>query len=283
MEPLPVRVTPALYTYSNQNPEKSRGGSESPTLSDEDSNSCSTNSTMNSTSKQNRSLLEQLLIDIPNDHQTVPSSPSPATRSSVRTRALSKLGSPELSSPVTKNTRTMAPTKRKRNESDSSNHSLEEAKKKPRKAIEPVLETVKTRQNDLTKTGGVKKTMAKVQQEESSDSDEPLIEKLRKPTNSINTHSSSVAAKSKVKSGAGVAANNAKTVVVNTRRSVRSNMPAQNTRSKGDKTQSESEALRRKTRSAGMYLNFFLSFIDIVSHFFLLCNALHFNHKLDNG
>ncbi|KAJ8931271.1 hypothetical protein NQ314_015837 [Rhamnusium bicolor] len=253
LEPLPVRVTPALYTYSN--PDKSRGGSESPTLSDEDSNSCSTNSTMHS-SKQNRSLLEQLLIEIPNDHQGVPSSPSPATRSSVRTRALSKLGSPELSSPMSKNTRTMPTTKRKRNASDSSNHSLEEARKKPRKVSETPLETIKTRHNEPNKANNIKKGMAKVQQEESSDSDEPLIEKLRKPANTVNTQSNNVAIKSKVKPGSGTAANNNKTVVVNTRRSVRSNMPAQNTRSKGDKIQSESEALRRKTRSAGEFFKF---------------------------
>lgn len=134
MEPLPVRVTPALYTYSN--PDKSRAGSESPALSDEDSNSCSTTSTLPG-NKQSKSLLEQLLIEIPNDHQMVPSSPSPATRSSVRTRALSKLNSPELNSPVTKNPSSRAcstgSTKRKRNESDSSNQSLDETKKKSRR------------------------------------------------------------------------------------------------------------------------------------------------------
>lgn len=231
-----MRVTPALYTYSNQNPDKGRP--DSPALSDDDSNSCPT------VNKQNRSLLEQLLIEIPNEGQTVPSSPSPATRSSVRTRALSKLNSPELGSPATKNARAAAPAKRKRNESDSSNHSLEEGKKKPRKAVEASAEPIKTRQNDA-KSGGVKKSAAKAQQDESSDSDEPLIEKLRKPTNSIGA-----TAKAKVKSGQG-AGTNAKTGTINTRRSVRSNMPAQNTRSKGDKLQSESEALRRKTRSAG--------------------------------
>lgn len=65
LEPVPVRITPALYTYSN--PEKGRAGLESLSISDEDSNSCSTNSTMHS--KSNKSLLEQLLIEIPNDHQ----------------------------------------------------------------------------------------------------------------------------------------------------------------------------------------------------------------------
>ncbi|CAH1959587.1 unnamed protein product [Acanthoscelides obtectus] len=61
LEPLPVRMTPPLYTYSN--PEKNtRVGSESPAgLSDEDSNSCSTNSSTVH-GKQNKSLLEQLLI-----------------------------------------------------------------------------------------------------------------------------------------------------------------------------------------------------------------------------
>lgn len=184
--------------------------------------------------------------------QSVPSSPSPATRSSMRTRALSKLGSPELSSPVPKNTRSVPLMKRKRNESDSSNHSVDETKKKPKKTIDAQLDVVKTRHyNDLNKPNNVKKT-TKVQQEESSDSDEPLIEKVRKPTNAVNTQVNNVVtAKTKVKSGPGTVANNNKMVVVPTRRSVRSNMPAQNTRSKGEKGQSESEALRRKTRSAG--------------------------------
>nr|CAH7746460.1 unnamed protein product [Callosobruchus chinensis] len=145
LEPLPVRVTPALYTYSN--PEKNtRVGSESPAgLSDEDSNSCSTNSsTLHG--KQSKSLLEQLLIEIPNDHSgtgvvgsttttttTTAASHSPATRSSMRTRnaALNKLGSPadELHSPpIGRPARhhasaQPAPTaKRKRNESDGSSH-----------------------------------------------------------------------------------------------------------------------------------------------------------------
>lgn len=66
MEPIPVRITPALYTYSN--PEKGRIGLESPEgISDDDSNSCSTSSTIHS--KPSKSLLEQLLIEIPNDHQ----------------------------------------------------------------------------------------------------------------------------------------------------------------------------------------------------------------------
>lgn len=66
MEPVPVRITPALYTYSNS--EKGRMGLESPEdISDEDSNSCSTTSTIHS--KPSKSLLEQLLIEIPNDHQ----------------------------------------------------------------------------------------------------------------------------------------------------------------------------------------------------------------------
>nr|XP_023022070.1 uncharacterized protein LOC111510398 [Leptinotarsa decemlineata]XP_023022071.1 uncharacterized protein LOC111510398 [Leptinotarsa decemlineata] len=254
LEPLPVRVTPALYTYSN--PEKGRGDSESPILSDEDSNSCSTSSTM--PGKQSKSLLEQLLIEIPNDNQGVPSSPSPATRLSVRTRALNKLGSPELSSPVAKNTRAVPAPKRKRNESDSSNHSLDETRKKVRKLTDNLpsdasnATTTKIRPNEVAKINNAKK-MPKVQ-DESSDSDEPLIEKVRKPaiTNvNPNTQVNNTLVKTKLKAGPGTVANNNKGgMVVNTRRSVRSNMPAQNTRSKGEKSQSESEALRRKTRSA---------------------------------
>ncbi|XP_072385877.1 uncharacterized protein [Diabrotica undecimpunctata] len=274
LEPLPMRVTPALYTYSN--PDKSRAGSESPTLSDEDSNSCSTTSTVPGNSKHSKSLLEQLLIEIPNDHQT-PSSPSPATRSSVRTRALSKLNSPELNSPVTKNStlRTIPTTKRKRNESDSSNHSVEETKKKSRKSLSVTnnVETNQTtdivlkslRQTDPTKINNVKK-LPKVQQEDSSDSDEPLTEKIRKSSLIVNTQvnnntNSMLKSMKTGKTGPGSVANNNTTVaptpkggtlVVSTRRSVRSNMPAQNTRSKGEnvKVSSETEALRRKTRSA---------------------------------
>lgn len=73
---MPVRITPALYTYSN--PEKGRvGGIESsPGLSDDDSNSCSTSSSI-MPNKQNKSLLEQLLIEIPNDHQVSKNQPIP--------------------------------------------------------------------------------------------------------------------------------------------------------------------------------------------------------------
>ncbi|KAJ8944940.1 hypothetical protein NQ318_013088 [Aromia moschata] len=247
---LSAALSPAATLPAKQQSEVSLvplkpGGSESPALSDDDSNSCSTNSTVHN-SKQNRSLLEQLLIEIPNDHPAVPSSPSPATRSSVRTRALSKLGSPELSSPVAKTARAAPLAKRKRNESDSSNQSLEEARKKPRKASEAPPEQAKARHNEPSKANNVKKGVAKTQQEESSDSDEPLIEKLRKPAHAQANN----AAKAKMKAAAGATANNNKALVMNTRRSVRSTMPAQNTRSKGEKTQSESEALRRKTRSA---------------------------------
>lgn len=272
LEPLPVRVTPALYTYSN--PDKSRAGSESPTLSDEDSNSCSTTSTMPGNGKQSKSLLEQLLIEIPNDHQT-PSSPSPATRSSVRTRALSKLNSPELNSPVSKNptSRIVPSTKRKRNESDSSNQSLEDIKKKSRKTVSGTNNTSASqmtdsttkplRQGDIAKVNNVKKIKV---QEDSSDSDEPLTEKMRKSSLTVNTQMANmnlIAKNSKIaKLGPGSGANNTTTtmmastkasaMVVSTRRSVRSNMPAQNTRSKGDnvKVPSETDALRRKTRSA---------------------------------
>lgn len=181
--------------------------------------------------------------------QSVPSSPSPAKRLSVRTRALSKLESPELISPVPKNNRTVPPAKRKRNESDSSTHSLEENTKKLKKKSD--VDIVKTRQqNDPGKTS-VKKVV-KVQ-DESSDSDEPLIEKVKKSNTTVNTQVSNlVATKTKVKVGPGtVANNNNKGWMVNTRRSVRGNMSAQNTRNKGEKMPSESEALRRKTRSTG--------------------------------
>lgn len=78
--------------------------------------------------------------------------------------------------------------------------------------------------------------------EESSDSDEPLIEKVRK-------HNVNSGTKTKVKTTS--VAGGVKNATVNTRRSVRTAMPALNTRSKGDKAQPDSEVLRRKTRSAG--------------------------------
>lgn len=225
LEPLPVRVTPPLYTYSN--PEKGRG-SESPSLSDSDnSNSCST--------IKSTSLLEQLLIEIP-EHQT-PSSPSPAARS-LRTRASSKMNSPELNSPVIQKqaARQVAavPAKRKRHESDSSNNSLEDARgKKTRKCSENAAELIKACMGVEPGKANAKKN-SKVA-EESSDSDEPLIEKVRKSNLSS-------AQKTKVKGGVKTA--------VNTRRSVRT-IPALNTRSKGDKVQPEADLLRRKTRSTG--------------------------------
>lgn len=239
MEPLPVRVTPPLYTYSN--PEKGRG-SESPNLSDEDSNHCPT------LQNKSKSLLEQLLIEIP-DNQT-PSSPSPATRS-VRTRALSKLSSPELNSPVpvVKQSRSTTPatTKRKRHESDSSNNSVDDVRnKKSRKCSENTGELIKVCMGlEQAKVNNLKKAVGKLQ-DESSDSDEPLIEKVNRKT-SNNTNNIG-------KSKGGKSSNTVvKSAMVITRRSVRAAVPPPNTRSKGDKVTLESEALRRKTRSAGKF------------------------------
>lgn len=230
LEPLPVRVTPPLYTYSN--PDKGRG-SESPILSDSDSNPCPT--LIKSTS-----LLEQLLIDIP-DHQA-PNLPSPAARS-LRTRASSKMNSPELSSSVVskQNRPVNAVPKRKRHESDSSSNSIEDIRnKKHRKGSENSTELVKSCVGIEAKVNMKKNNKVL---EESSDSDEPLIEKVRK-------HNVNNTPKAKLKpASTGIA----KSAPVNTRRSVRT-IPALNTRSKGDKAQTDSETLRRKTRSAGKLL-----------------------------
>ncbi|KAK9709906.1 putative nucleic acid-binding region [Popillia japonica] len=276
LDPLPIHVTPPLYTYSN--PDKSRA--ESPNSDDPDSNPCAG-------MVKSKSLLEQLLIDIPEN--PAPSSPSPAARS-VRTRASSKLNSPELNSPVMskQQNRVLPTTKRKRHESDSSNNSLEDARnKKPRKSSENATELIKScitveappksipsatpiTTVNTTNTaavvapapGGKKKSA-----EESSDSDEPLIEiagKVRKNSTQVtgaNGQSSVAAPRTKIKpllgsaggggGGGGVVATAGmvKTVPVNTRRSVRA-IPALNTRSKGDKSQPDADMLRRKTRSA---------------------------------
>ncbi|KAK9873879.1 hypothetical protein WA026_002234 [Henosepilachna vigintioctopunctata] len=122
LEPLPLRVAPPLYTYSN--PEKSRDSEEN--YGEELENNSGQNTL------KNKSLLEALLIEIPADQHHNSDSGSPATRS-VRTRASSKLNSPDinLNSPVSKQQRAPTPAnKRKRLESDSSNHAVEELRKK---------------------------------------------------------------------------------------------------------------------------------------------------------
>ncbi|XP_050315925.1 uncharacterized protein LOC126750368 isoform X2 [Anthonomus grandis grandis] len=201
----PPPASPALYSYSSNSVDKgggggaggdSRGGSESPMVTTEDDDSNMGNSQHHQTAHANnksKSLLEQLLIEIPEPHHgnaVAPSSHSPATRSSVRTRAHTKLNSPELSSPVPKNAKTAPATttaKRKRNESDSSNHSLED-RKRPRKGSE-ASDLAKRANNAVPQgtaaTTGPKQKNAKTagnnaQNDESSDSDEPLIEKVRK-------------------------------------------------------------------------------------------------------
>lgn len=231
LDPLPVRVTPPLYTYSN--PEKGRGN-ESPTLSDSENNLCT----------KKKSLLEQLLIEIPENQ--APSSPSPATRS-LRTRATSKLNSPELNSPVqsSKQVRVQV-VKRKRQESESSNQSVEELRcKKVKKNSESSGDVPKV---NNTGTDVTKSVIKKKVSEESSDSDEPLIEfvgKVRK-NNQVNN-----APRTKLKPSNNNTSNMKNNAVnINTRRSVRA-IPALNTRSKGDKSNPESDILRRKTRSAG--------------------------------
>ncbi|XP_048520463.1 uncharacterized protein LOC125503755 isoform X2 [Dendroctonus ponderosae] len=263
------------------------------TTEDEDSNMGHSMESLNSQQQQqpnnkSKSLLEQLLIEIPSEnHSSVaPNSHSPAARSSVRTRALSKLNSPEISSPAPKIGKVAPPSttaKRKRNESDSSNHSLEELRKRPRKgseASELGKRTVHNSTNSLKKVGKVTNSQNPQQQEESSDSDEPLIEKLRKNV-----------PKTGIKVSKGVGAQTAPHMTpasqvnhkTNIRRSARAGQqdkqmhqdkqqqPAQNTRSRekvvqqqqqishspqlqqATHTNAEAEAaLRRKTRSADM-------------------------------
>lgn len=276
-EPLPVRVTPPLYTYSN--PEKGR--SMSPSLSDSDSNP--------STTSTKKSLLEQLLIEIPSDLHNNTDSPSPATRS-LRTRATAKLNSPELNSPLSTaaqaaskiNRTTFVTNKRKRRESDSSNQSLDDLRnKKLKKDSDNTMTITTTSTTTITTSAEFLKSNANLEigknncivkkkmMEESSDSDEPLIEiagKVRKnnqvnitttshtttTTANINTAMTNNNPKSKLKT------TNSTTLVksgtINTRRSVRA-IPALNTRSKGEKVNPENDVLRRKTRSAGVYRN----------------------------
>ncbi|KAF5291311.1 hypothetical protein FQA39_LY03462 [Lamprigera yunnana] len=226
LDPHPIRLSPPLYTYSN--PDKSRS-SESPSLSDSDSNSCPS-------LVKSKSLLEQLLIEIP-DNQNI-SSASPVTRS-LRTRASSKLSSPELNSPIPSKPPRMSVPKRNRHESDSSNNSVDDLRnKKSRKCSENATELIKACMGvDPNKT--VRKSTL---MDDSSDSDEPLIEiagKVRK--NNINS------ARTKFKTT--ITGGIMKTAPVKTRSSIRTT-PALNTRSKGEKTQSVASNIRRKTRSS---------------------------------
>lgn len=131
------------------------------------------------------------------------------------------------------------------------NHNLEEVRKRPRKVSEAEAKPRLNSTEPAGKLNNVKKSV-KVQHDESSDSDEPLIEKLRKnnttpsaaaPTIPANTQPVPTVGgggvKTKVKGAA---------IAMNTRRSVRANA-----RSKGDKAEAAAAeaALRRKTRSAG--------------------------------
>lgn len=160
-----------------------------------------------------------------------------------------------MNTTVPKNNRNVTSGKRKRNESDSSNQSVEDNVKKSKKKTDNTqrADFAKTRyQNEPNKVlGNVKKTV----KDESSDSDEPLIEKMKKSNATVNVPVNNMvaAAKTKVKVGLeSIANNNNKGWMVNTRRSVRSNnVSSQITRNKGEKIQSESDALRRKTRSTG--------------------------------
>ncbi|KRT82121.1 hypothetical protein AMK59_3368 [Oryctes borbonicus] len=278
LDPQPIHVTPPLYTYSN--PDKSRA--ESPASDDPDGNSGAI--------VKSKSLLEQLLIDIP-ENQT-PSSPSPAARS-VRTRASSKLNSPELNSPVmSKQNRAPPTTKRKRHESDSSNNSLDDARnKKPRKTSEnsstDLIKSVtsvdsnqKPTSSTTSSTSAVSSTVTtitttvisaagqkKKSTEESSDSDEPLIEiagKVRKNNSQVtttNVQGPVTTPRTKIKpllgSGGGGGPGGGVVATASIVKTVPINtrrsvraIPALNTRSKGDKSQPDADILRRKTRSA---------------------------------
>lgn len=219
---LPSRVSPPLYTYSN--PEKNNVSDEP---KDEKPNVAENGDAKVEESKEktepkmerlplkadfpDKSLLEQLLIEIPTEFATKRESPSPSlervARSSVRTRSSSKMNSPadgpktpKLSppqpgdSPLPRNclrsgsvdktsprTQTAQPVKpapsvkRKRRESESScasTVSCEEAaspagrpKKKPRRDGKPPIPH--------------NPAVLKVKKESDSDSDEPLICKVR--------------------------------------------------------------------------------------------------------
>lgn len=158
-----------------------------------------------------------------------------------------------MNSSAPKSNKNVPSGKRKRHDSDSSNHSAEDNTKKPKKKTEAQRsEYPKARYpNDPNKPGNNRKTL----KDESSDSDEPLIEKMKKSNTTVNIEVSNlVATKTKVKVGLeNIANNNNKGWMVNTRRSVRSNITTQISKSKSEKSQSDSDALRRKTRSTGKY------------------------------
>lgn len=295
--------------------------------------------------KAPKSLLEQLLIEIPtevSEKQVSSISPSisekslNACKSTIRTRSSSKLNSPDISdsksdkttktpkhSPVAvkpdtsptnspvmcpktspKSIKTIVPAKRKRQESESStqsNVSNEEQhlnntrNKKARKCSENAVELIKACMGlDNTENKNVVKTVKEVKklektklntgllrktqlnEVESSDSDEPLIEiagKVRNKhatRNKINSTKTSIASSFSKITVSLVGKTNVSDEKIGTRRSVRNNSgvsPAPlKTRSKlvipGEKTSlatttgitsttGDDANTRRKTRSAG--------------------------------
>lgn len=396
-DPLPIRRKPPLYTYSN--PEKQIRDSDSPgpNLSDleynSDSNSeCSKIEKSNATTKKRKqnleplpdemdtciedmdlnelsntfkskktpkSLLEQLLIEIPSEITDKPtSSISPsvseksinACKSSIRTRSSSKLNSPDISehkcdrnsktpkhsplpakqdasplnSPVPcpktspKSIKTIIPIKRKRQESESSTHSnvstdehvSNTRNKKARKCSENAVElikacmgldaekphvTVKTVVKDIKKFDKSKSNAAflkkpQLNELESSDSDEPLIEiagKVRNKhvtRNKVNSTKSSIPCPLNKTSVPVIAKVNIADEKMGTRRSVRNNAgtnaTALKTRSKlagsaeksglgvslgiAASTADSDASMRRKTRSAGQSILLSLIYGSIV-------------------
>ncbi|CAH0760184.1 unnamed protein product [Diatraea saccharalis] len=293
-DPLPSRVSPPLYTYSNQ--EKA-----APSEPDTDERRPAENGDVKQEPPPDtkpekmerlpmkadfpdKSLLEQLLIEIPPAEYATkrPESPSPSAlervaRSSVRTRSSSKLSSPadgprtprlspglRADSPALHRNCLRAgsvdkqspkplpakplPIKRKRRESESScasTVSCEEGmspagrpKKKPRRV---------EGQKPPVPAGG------KAKKDSDSDSDEPLICKVRGKTVKGAKVAAVPAVVGAMAVGAGAGAGRGKGVGdgVGTRRSVRHGPPTQAT--PVAPAPPNTTPVRRKTRSAGEF------------------------------
>lgn len=260
-DPLPSRMSPPLYTYSNQE----KGDPES-NVKDEKPGTESRETRPGGDEKRetkierlplkadfpDKSLLEQLLIEIPTPDYVGkrPESPSPSAlervaRTSVRTRASSKLNSPaepRLSPVRTKADRADSPAlqprnclravaddkisprnaapaprppapvapvvKRKRRESESSGASTLSCEEGLSPAARPKKKPRRTDLKPVNPTGAPLKT----KKDSDSDSDEPLICKVRgKPTKGVRS-----AGRGGAKAAEGIS----------TRRSVRQGMTA---------------------------------------------------------
>lgn len=253
-DPLPSRVSPPLYTYSNQEKAAPEPPERPPENGDakRDSTEEKIERLPLKADFPDKSLLEQLLIEIPPQEYTGKraESPSPSAlervaRSSVRTRASTKMASPADAPPRPDDKpspRALAPVphkpppgKRRRRESESSCASTISCEEGLSPAGRPKKKPRRTDNQKPPATPG-----AKTKKDSDSDSDEPLICKVR---------GKGAGGKGKATAGAAGAGG------VGTRRSVRHGAPEPPPPQAAPPGPAPPNAtpVRRKTRSAGEF------------------------------